>query len=68
MERSRATRLGRAGLFLPMLLVVACALVPDLGTKSAPAAASVTLAQLKSHPFSLDVQLVRSPDGGLRAA
>ena len=39
MERSRATRLGRAGLLLPMLLATACAAVPDLGPKPMPAAA-----------------------------
>ena len=40
MTRSRATRLGRAGLLLPMLLAAACAAVPDLGAKPTPAAAS----------------------------
>ena len=40
MTRSRATRLGRAGLLLPMLLATACASVPDLGAKPTPAAAS----------------------------
>lgn len=40
MQRSRATRLGRAGLLLPLLLASACAAVPDLGSKSAPASAS----------------------------
>lgn len=39
MQRSRATRLGRAGLLLPLLLVSACAAVPDLGPKPAPATA-----------------------------
>ena len=40
MERPRATRLGRAGLLLPLLLASACAAVPDLGPKPVPAAAS----------------------------
>ena len=40
MKRSRATRLGRAGILLPMLLTTACAAVPNLGTKPAPAHAS----------------------------
>ena len=40
MERLRATRLGRAGLLLPMLLATACAAVPDLGARPVPAAAS----------------------------
>jgi NodT family efflux transporter outer membrane factor (OMF) lipoprotein len=40
MKRSRATRLGRAGLLLPWLLASACAAVPDLGTKPIPAAAT----------------------------
>jgi len=39
MKSSRATRLGRAALLLPMLLATACAAVPDLGAKSAPATA-----------------------------
>ena len=40
MERSRATRLGRAGLLLPMLLATAaCAAVPDLGARPVPAKA-----------------------------
>ena len=39
MKRSRATRLGRAGLLLPMLLATACAAVPNLGAKPMPAAA-----------------------------
>jgi len=40
MKRLRATRLGRAGLLLPILLATACAAVPDLGPKPMPAAAS----------------------------
>lgn len=40
MTRLRATRLGRAGLLLPLLLVSACASVPNLGTRPMPAAAS----------------------------
>src|SRR5437868_10007936 len=40
MTRSRATRLGRAGLLLPLLLATACAAVPNLGAKPTPAAAS----------------------------
>jgi NodT family efflux transporter outer membrane factor (OMF) lipoprotein len=36
MKRPRATRLGRAGLLLPMLLASACASVPDLGAKPVP--------------------------------
>ena len=36
MTRSRATRLGRAGILLPMLLARACAAVPDLGAKPMP--------------------------------
>src|SRR3569833_2161731 len=40
MKRSRATRLGRAGLLLPMLLATACAVVPNLGAKPVPARAS----------------------------
>src|SRR4029078_7956553 len=40
MERSRATRLGRAEILLPMLLATACAAVPDLGARPVPAAAS----------------------------
>jgi len=40
MNRSRATRLGRAALLLPMLLATACAAVPDLGAKPVPAAAT----------------------------
>jgi len=36
MTRSRATRLGRAGLLLPLLLAAACAAVPDLGVKPLP--------------------------------
>jgi NodT family efflux transporter outer membrane factor (OMF) lipoprotein len=40
MQRFRATRLGRAGLLLPLLLATACAAVPDLGRKPTPAAAS----------------------------
>ncbi len=40
MERSRATRFGRAGLLLAMLLMAGCAAVPDLGSKPVPAAAS----------------------------
>lgn len=40
MQRSRATRLGRAGLLLPLLLASACAAVPDLGLAPMPAAAS----------------------------
>jgi len=40
MNGFRATRLGRAGLLLPALVVSACASVPDLGAKPIPAAAS----------------------------
>jgi NodT family efflux transporter outer membrane factor (OMF) lipoprotein len=40
MRRSRATRLGRAGILLPMLLATACAAVPNLGAKPVPARAS----------------------------
>src|SRR2546430_8593489 len=40
MKRSRATRFGRVGILLPMLLATACAAVPDLGAKPVPAAAS----------------------------
>lgn len=40
MERSRATRFGRAGLLLLVPLAAGCAAVPDLGSKPAPAAAS----------------------------
>jgi NodT family efflux transporter outer membrane factor (OMF) lipoprotein len=40
MQRSRATRLGRAGFLLPLLFASACAAVPDLGPKPAPATAS----------------------------
>ena len=40
MKRSRATRLGRAGILLPMLLATACAAVPNLGTKPVPAHAT----------------------------
>jgi NodT family efflux transporter outer membrane factor (OMF) lipoprotein len=40
MERSRATRFGRAGLLLPLLLATACAAVPDLGARPQPRAAS----------------------------
>jgi len=36
MTRSRATRLGRAGLLLPIFLASACAAVPDLGAKPIP--------------------------------
>ena len=39
MKRSRATRLGRAGLLLPLLLASACAAVPDLGTPPMPSEA-----------------------------
>src|SRR5437868_7503660 len=39
MKRSRATRLGRAGLLLPLLLATACASIPDLGAKPLPASA-----------------------------
>ncbi|MBV8908310.1 MAG: efflux transporter outer membrane subunit [Sphingomonas sp.] len=39
MTRSRATRLGRAGLLLPLLLATACAAVPDLGPRPMPRAA-----------------------------
>ena len=40
MKRSRATRLGRAGILLPALLASACASVPDLGPRPTPAVAS----------------------------
>ncbi|HWJ38137.1 MAG TPA: efflux transporter outer membrane subunit [Sphingomicrobium sp.] len=40
MIRSRATRLGRAGILLPMLLATACAAVPNLGAKPMPASAA----------------------------
>ena len=40
MKRSRATRLGRAGLLLPALLASACASVPNLGARPVPHAAS----------------------------
>ena len=40
MKRLRATRLRRAGLLLPSLLVTACAAVPNLGPKPMPAAAA----------------------------
>src|SRR5690242_1771673 len=40
MSRSRATRLGRAGVLLPLLLGTACAAIPDLGQKPMPHAAS----------------------------
>ena len=40
MTRSRATRLGRAALLLPMLLASGCAAVPDLGPRPLPASAS----------------------------
>ena len=40
MKRLRATRLGRAGLLLPMLLATGCAAVPDLGAKPVPATAT----------------------------
>lgn len=40
MARSRATRFGRAGLLLSLLLATSCAAVPDLGPKPVPAAAS----------------------------
>lgn len=36
MKRSRATRLGRAAILLPMLLASACASVPILGAKAMP--------------------------------
>lgn len=36
MKRLRATRLGRAGVLLPMLLASACASVPNLGAKPIP--------------------------------
>ncbi|MFL6765008.1 MAG: TolC family protein, partial [Sphingomicrobium sp.] len=39
MKRSRATRLGRAGLLLPLLLATACASIPHLGAKPLPASA-----------------------------
>ncbi len=39
MSSLRATRLGRAGLLLPMLLATACAAVPDLGARPQPHAA-----------------------------
>ena len=39
MKRSRATRLGRAGLLLPFFLASACASVPNLGAKPIPRAA-----------------------------
>jgi NodT family efflux transporter outer membrane factor (OMF) lipoprotein len=37
MKRSRATRLGRAGILLPLLITTACAAIPDLGAKPVPA-------------------------------
>jgi len=40
MKRSRATRLGRAGILLPALLASACASVPDLGPRPVPAVVS----------------------------
>ena len=40
MKRSRATRFGRAGILLPVLLATACAAIPDLGPKPVPRAAS----------------------------
>jgi len=40
MTRLRATRLGRAGILLPLLLSSACASVPNLGPKPMPHAAS----------------------------
>jgi NodT family efflux transporter outer membrane factor (OMF) lipoprotein len=40
MRSLRATRLGRAGILLPLLLATACAAVPDLGAKPVPHAAS----------------------------
>lgn len=40
MIRLRATRLGRAGLLLPILLATACAAVPNLGSRAVPASAS----------------------------
>jgi NodT family efflux transporter outer membrane factor (OMF) lipoprotein len=40
MSSLRATRLGRAGLLLPLLLSSACASVPDLGARPVPHAAS----------------------------
>lgn len=40
MKRSRATRLGRAGCLLSLLLATSCATVPDLGAKPVPHAAS----------------------------
>ena len=40
MSRSTATRLGRAGLLLPLLLNSACAAIPNLGPKPMPREAS----------------------------
>ena len=67
MTRSRATRLGRACLLLPMLLVTACAAVP-LTAQESVANARLSVAQLESRAFTLDVQLVRALGGGFRAA
>ena len=52
MTRSRATRLGRAGLLLPMLLATACAAVPDLGPRPMPrpAADYASARSLKGTP------------------
>ena len=58
MRRSRATRLGRAGLLLPLLLVGACASVPDLGAAPMPSeardysSAQSLLAKQSSWPAS----------------
>ena len=40
MSRSRATRFGRTGVLLPLLLSTACAAIPDVGPKPMPHAAS----------------------------
>ena len=40
MIRLRATRFGRAGLLLPLLLATSCAAVPDLGPKPLPGKAT----------------------------
>ena len=49
MSRSRATRFGRAGVLLPLLLAAACAAIPDLGPKPMPHASS-DYASAKSLP------------------
>src|SRR4051794_8345187 len=53
MTRLRATRLGRAGFLLPMLLATACATVPNLGAKPMPRpSADYASAQSLSAPQS----------------